>query len=71
MPIEVLLRASNVLSATLPQVELRLRSGLDSDPVVHGRSDPLRTTEVTLGGLDGDMTEQKLNLLQFASGRPT
>jgi len=44
---------------------------LDSDLVVHCRSDPLRTAEVTLGGLDGDMAKQKLNLLQFSSGHPT
>ena len=25
----------------------------------------------TLGGLCGDMAEEKLNLLRFASGRPT
>ena len=33
---------------------------------------PLRTVEVTLDGLDGDiMSKQKLNLLHFSSGHPT
>jgi hypothetical protein len=43
---------------------------LDTDLVVDCRSDPLRTAEVTLGGLGGDMTKEELNLLQFAAACP-
>lgn len=43
----------------------------DSDFVVHCPGDPLRTAEVTRGGLDGDAARQKRDPLQFASGRPT
>lgn len=42
----------------------------DTDRVVDYRSDALRSAEVTLGGLDGDMTKEELNLLQFAAGCP-
>jgi hypothetical protein len=41
---------------------------LHSDTVIYGRCDPLGAAEVTLGGLHGNVPEQKLNLLQFAAG---
>src|SRR5580698_7816351 len=54
-------------SATLPG---GAASGfrLDSDTVIHGRCDPLDATEVTLGGLHGNVPEKKLNLFQFTAG---
>jgi len=58
-------------ATTLQQVRLTLRCWLDPDPVIHGRSDSLCAAEVALRGLDRDMAEEKLNLFQFASGRPT
>ena len=60
-------RPSGGWSATLPEVgPARSRRRLDSDLIVHCRSDPLRTAEVTLGGLHGDVAQKELNLLQFA-----
>jgi hypothetical protein len=41
----------------------------DADSVIHGRADTLLAAELSLGGLDGYVAEQKLNLLQFTSGR--
>ena len=41
---------------------------LYSDFVVDGTLNPLFTTEISFGGLNRDVTEQKLDLLQFASG---
>jgi hypothetical protein len=41
---------------------------LDTDPVVDGAAQLLLAPEVTLGGLDRDVTEQKLDLIQFAAG---
>jgi hypothetical protein len=39
-----------------------------SDLVVDGASNPLLATKISLGGLNRNVTEQKLDLLQFASG---
>jgi hypothetical protein len=39
-----------------------------SDFVVDGILNPLFATEITFGGLNRNVTEQKLDLLQFASG---
>ena len=47
------------------------RYWLDSDLVVHGGGNSLYAAEVAFSGLDRYMAEEKLNLLQFASGRPT
>ncbi len=47
-----------------------LRS-LDSNSVVDSAVDPLFATEISLGGLDGHMSQQKLDLFQFASGNVT
>src|SRR3954471_2270157 len=41
--------------------------GLDSETVIHGRCDPLGAAQVTLGGLHGNVPEEKLNLLKFAA----
>ena len=46
------------------------RCRLDSDLVVHGGSDSLCAAEIALRGLDRNMAEEKLNLLQFASSGP-
>jgi hypothetical protein len=40
---------------------------LDTDPVVDGAAQLLLTPEITLCCLDRDMTEQKLDLIQFAA----
>src|ERR1700754_1413669 len=39
--------------------------------VIHRRCNPLRTAEITLGGLHGNVPKKKLNLLQFAAGGAT
>ncbi|HEV2381014.1 MAG TPA: hypothetical protein VG206_14635 [Terriglobia bacterium] len=39
-----------------------------TDPVVDGAAQLLLAPEVTLGGLDRDVTEQKLDLIQLAAG---
>ena len=41
---------------------------LDADPVVDCAAQLLLAPEVTLLRLDRDMTEQKLDLIQFAAG---
>jgi len=43
-------------------------AGLDSDPVVDGISKMLLAAKVPLGRLDGDVPQQELDLVQFASG---
>jgi hypothetical protein len=40
---------------------------LDAHPVVDGESQFLLATEVTFGRLDGDVSKQKLDLIQFAA----
>lgn len=42
--------------------------GLDANPVVDGISKTLLTTEISLGRLYGDVPQQELYLVQFASG---
>ncbi len=49
----------------------RSARGLYSDFVVDGILDPLFAAEIAFGCLNGNVTEQKLDLLQFASGRVT
>ncbi|HTR37272.1 MAG TPA: hypothetical protein VMH80_15310 [Bryobacteraceae bacterium] len=44
---------------------------LDADPIVNRVSKAPLTAEVVFGGLEGDVAEQKLNLVQFASGFAT
>jgi len=41
---------------------------LDTDPVVDGAAQLLLAPEVTLGSLDQDMIEQKLDLIELAAG---
>jgi len=75
-------RASTRVSATRHQPTSRIvadsangpissRCRLDSDLVIYGCGDTLRAAEVALSRLDRHMAEEKLNLLQFTSGRPT
>lgn len=40
---------------------------LDSDTIIHGRCDALGAAELALGGLNGNVPEYKVNLLQLAS----
>jgi len=42
--------------------------GFDADPVVDGAAQLLLAPQVTFGRLDGDVAEQKLDLIQFAAG---
>jgi hypothetical protein len=39
----------------------------NADPIVDGSANALLAAEVSLGRLDGDVPEEKLNLLQFAT----
>ena len=45
------------------------RLWLDADPVVHRSANSLFTSEITLGGLHGNMSEEELDLLQLSSCR--
>ena len=45
------------------------RARLDAQPVVYGVPKLLFAPEVTLGRLDRDVPEQKLDLVQFAAGQ--
>ena len=45
----------------------RVTSALQPRAVVHGLSESLCAAQVPLGGLDGHVAEQKLNLLQLAA----
>ena len=47
---------------------LRGRGRFQADVIVHGVLDPPFAPEVTPRRLDGDVTQQKLNLFRFASG---
>ena len=40
----------------------------DADAVVHGSSDPLLAPEITFGCLHRNVSEKKLNLVQFSAG---
>jgi hypothetical protein len=50
------------------QHHLQWRFWLQSDSIVNGILQALFAPEVSLRGLDGDVTQQKLDLLEFASG---
>jgi len=41
--------------------------GLNAEPIIHGMSEPLLASQVFLSRLHGYMTQEKLNLFQFAS----
>ena len=43
--------------------------GLNADAVIDGAPDPLLAAQVSLRRLNRDVAQQKLDLLQFASGR--
>ena len=45
----------------------RVASAFESGAVVHGLSESLCAAQVPLGGLDGHVAEQKLNLFQLAA----
>jgi hypothetical protein len=45
-----------------------LASRFDSDLVIHGDSKLLLTAEVLFGRLDGHVTEQELDLVEFTAG---
>jgi hypothetical protein len=45
-----------------------LSSRLDADLVVHGEPELLFTAEVMFRRLDGHVTEEELNLVEFAAG---
>ena len=61
-----LLTARSGLSATLPEPR---DSGIwfDSDAIIDRRPNPLLAAKVSLGCLNRDMSQQELDLLQFAS----
>lgn len=42
---------------------------LDAQPIVHGVPELLLAAKVALGRLDGDVPEQELDLVQFATGQ--
>jgi hypothetical protein len=44
------------------------RLGLDADPIIYGGMNALFTAKIFLCRLDGDVSEQELNLLQFSAG---
>ena len=69
----LLITRSTLVGKWRPIVARRLlrRLGLlrlDADPVVDGVAQLLLAPEITLGGLNRHMTEQKLDLIQFAAG---
>ena len=41
----------------------------DADAIVDGVANALLTAQITLRGLDGDVTEKELYLLQFSTSR--
>ncbi|MGH9423662.1 MAG: hypothetical protein ACRD3J_27055 [Thermoanaerobaculia bacterium] len=49
----------------------RSRSGIrfDAKPIVHRTSELLFTADGPLCGLDGDVAQEKLDLLEFATGQ--
>src|SRR3981081_802477 len=47
------------------------RFGFDSDGIIDRRPNPLLAAKVSLGRLNRDMSQQELDLLQFASGSMT
>lgn len=59
---------SRLANGILAALRLRGRVRLQSNVVVNGFLEPLFASEVSLCRLDGDVTQEKLNLLQFASG---
>jgi hypothetical protein len=46
---------------------MELSAGFNSDVVIHGFAKPLLAAQIFLGGLDRNVAEQELNLLQFTA----
>jgi len=71
-PPEVGLRANEAVLTQKQMSEKSLtRSGdwrlrFDADAVVHRSTNPLFAAKITLGGLDRNVPEQKLDLVQFS-----
>jgi len=53
----------------MPSFQSAGRFRLDAHPVVDGVAELLLAAEVSLRGLDGDMPEQELDLIEFAAGQ--
>jgi hypothetical protein len=43
----------------------------DADPIVHGAAELLLASQVPFRRLDGDVTQEKLDLLEFTAGEVT
>jgi hypothetical protein len=56
-----------VLSATLPEPPADSAIWFDSDAIIDRRPNPLLAAKVSLGRLNRDMSQQELDLLQFAA----
>jgi len=56
-----------VWSATLPEPPADSAIWFDSDAIIDRRPNPLLAAKVSLGCLNRDMSQQELDLLQFAS----
>ena len=57
----------DALSATLPEPPGDSAIWFDSDAIIDRRPNPLLAAKVSLGRLNRDMSQQELDLLQFAS----
>ena len=57
-----------ILLPSRPASPLRFLFRLKADHIVDGVAQSLLATDVALRRLNADMTEQELNLVQFASG---
>jgi hypothetical protein len=55
------------LSAILPEPPGDSAIWFDSDAIIDRRPNPLLAAKVSLGRLNRDMSQQELDLLQFAS----
>ena len=59
------------IARTVGRSKLRWRLGLDADSVVYCSADPLFTAQIAFGRLDRNVSEKKLNLVQFPARRVT
>jgi hypothetical protein len=59
--------ASTPESSTLPEPPGDSAIWFDSDAIIDRRPNPLLAAKVSLGRLNRDMSQQELDLLQFAS----
>jgi hypothetical protein len=60
-------RSTSRLSATFPERPGDSAIWFDSDAIIDRRPNPLLAAKVSLGCLNRDMSQQELDLLQFAS----